>query len=101
MFISELTEYRSNANSYSRCLGLLQSPVASRGGMQITDFEDLEIRKLRFAYEGREVLTGTNLLVRAGEKVAYWRERTGQVYTDQMYCADRKAGGWKDPDQWH
>ena len=70
LIISELTEYRSNANSYSRCLGLLQSPVASRGGMQITDFENLEIRKLRFAYEGREVLTGTNLLVRAGEKVA-------------------------------
>lgn len=70
LIIREVTEYRSNVNSYSRCIGLLQSPAAREGGMQITDFEDLEIRELRFAYEGREVLTGTNLLVRGGEKVA-------------------------------
>lgn len=54
VIISELTGYRSNAGSYRRCVELLQSPEDDGAGRQITGFEELEVRELRFAYENRE-----------------------------------------------
>lgn len=83
--IAEAVEFRSNQNSYNRCIALLEKTADERR-QRVGHFKSLRIEELHYAYpEQPEILTGLNLQIDASAKVAVSGE-SGQGKSTLVKC---------------